>query len=335
LSRGGDVYTLLHILCSLNALHSMLYTQCFTLLGRAGDTCMLALGGGVTGDLVGFVAATYMRGVPFVQIPTSTMAMIDSSVGGKTAINVPAGKNLIGAFYQPIDVYADLDLLNSLGKREIVEGISEAIKMGCIHKPKLFELLEAHPEEVMALEPALINEVIYESVLGKAEVVAADEKEAGVRATLNWGHTVGHGIEALKSPAMMHGECVAIGCVAEGEIAVRMGCDTALTREKMERVARCFASYGLPVHVPAGLDEETLFKKLSMDKKNVGNSIRCTIITDIGVSIPDPQPCDVQLIAQVIRESATAGAQLPEWQPHEGNHAKTSSGRAGGFMGGN
>ena len=175
------------------------------------DTCMFALGGGVTGDLVGFVASTYMRGVPFVQIPTSTMAMIDSSVGGKTAINVPAGKNLIGAFYQPIDVYADLDLLKSLGKREIVEGICEAIKMGCIHKPKLFELLEANPEKVMNLEPEIINEVIYQSVLGKAEVVAADEKEAGIRATLNWGHTVGHGIEAIKSPAMMHGECVAIG----------------------------------------------------------------------------------------------------------------------------
>ena len=297
------------------------------------DTCMLALGGGVTGDLVGFVAATYMRGVPFVQIPTSTMAMIDSSVGGKTAINVPAGKNLIGAFYQPIDVYADLDLLKSLGKREIAEGICEAVKMGCIHKPKLFELLEAHPEEVMALEPALINEVIYQSVLGKAEVVAADEKEAGVRATLNWGHTVGHGIEAMKSPAMMHGECVAIGCVVEGELALRMGHES-LTREKMERVARCFASYGLPIHVPAGLNEETMFKKIGMDKKNVGNSIRCTIVTDIGVSIPDPQPCEWRLIAQVIADSVNAGSQLPEWQPHEGNHDKTSSGHAGGFMGG-
>ena len=298
------------------------------------DTCMLALGGGVVGDLVGFVAATYMRGVPFVQIPTSTMAMIDSSVGGKTAINVPAGKNMIGAFYQPVDVYADLDLLKTLGKREIVEGICEAIKMGCIHKPRLFELLEAQPEQVIGLEPAVINEVIYQSVLGKAEVVAADEREAGVRATLNWGHTVGHGIEALKSPAMMHGECVAIGCVVEGEIALRTGHSETLTRDKMERVAKCFASYGLPIHVPAGLDEETMFKKIGMDKKNKGNSIRCTIVTDIGVSISDPQPVQWQLIAQVIAESTAAGAGLPEWHPHEGNHDKTSSGHAGGFMGG-
>ena len=176
------------------------------------DTCMIAMGGGVVGDLVGYVAATFMRGVPVVQIPTSSTAMIDSSIGGKTAINVPAGKNLIGAFYQPVDVYADLDLLKSLGKREIVEGIAEAIKMGCIHKPKLFDLLEAHPEEVtcstaraptrccrcarsshcarcrsvdrwqvMSLEPALINEVIYQSVLGKAEVVAAATTDKGLR----------------------------------------------------------------------------------------------------------------------------------------------------------
>jgi len=296
------------------------------------DTCMLALGGGVVGDLIGYVASTYMRGVPFVQIPTSTTAMIDSSVGGKTAINVPAGKNLIGSFYQPVDVYADLDLLKTLGKREIVEGLAEAIKMGCIRLPALFDLLEAHPEEIMACEPALISEVIYESVRGKADVVKEDEKEAGVRATLNWGHTVGHGVEALMSPAMMHGECVAVGCVVEGELALRMGYDT-LTKEKMERVAKCFASYGLPIHVPQGLDEALMFKKMSMDKKNKGNSIRCTIVTDIGVSIPDPQPCEKALIKQVVEESVAEGAKLPPWVPFEGLHGASAGGTAGGQMG--
>jgi 3-dehydroquinate synthetase len=166
-----------------------------------------------------------------------------------------------------------------------------------------------------------------------SQVVALDEREAGVRGTLNWGHTIGHAIEAIKSPAMMHGECVAIGCVVEGELALRMGYKS-LTREKMERVAKCFTSYGLPIHVPGGLDEETMCKKIGMDKKNKGNSIRCTIITDIGVSIADPQPCEWTLIAKVIAESTAAGAALPEWQPHEGNHDKTSSGQAGGFMGG-
>ena len=175
------------------------------------DTCFLALGGGVVGDLTGYVASTFMRGVPVIQIPTSMMAMLDSSVGGKTAINVPAGKNLIGAFHQPVAVYADMDLLVTLGKRELVEGIAEAIKMGVIRLPSLFELLEAHPAQVMALEPALIEQVMYDAMRGKAEVVCADEKEAGVRGTLNWGHTIGHAIEALKSPAMMHGECVSVG----------------------------------------------------------------------------------------------------------------------------
>jgi pentafunctional AROM polypeptide len=185
------------------------------------DTCMIALGGGVVGDLVGYVAATYMRGIPVVQIPTSTTAMIDSSIGGKTAINVPAGKNLIGAFHQPVMVFADMDLLATLGKRELVEGIAEAIKMGCIRIPSLFELLEKEPEKVMALEPDIITQVMYDSMRGKAEVVAADEKEAGLRGTLNWGHTIGHAIEALLSPAVMHGECVSIGCVAEGELSRR------------------------------------------------------------------------------------------------------------------
>ena len=187
------------------------------------DTCMLALGGGVVGDLVGYVAATYMRGVPYIQVPTSSTAMIDSSVGGKTAINVPAGKNLIGAFHQPHIVYADLDCLVTLGRRELVEGIAEAIKMGCIRLPALFEALEANTSSVMALERELIESVMYDAVRGKAEVVAADEREAGLRGTLNWGHTVGHAIEALKSPALMHGECVAIGCVVEAELSLRMG----------------------------------------------------------------------------------------------------------------
>jgi len=284
------------------------------------DTCMIALGGGVVGDLVGFVAATYMRGLPFIQVPTSSTAMIDSSVGGKTAINVPAGKNLIGAFHQPHIVYADLDCLATLGRRELVEGIAEAIKMGCIRMPSLFEALEASPSRVMDLERSLIESVIYDSVRGKAEVVAADEKEAGLRGTLNWGHTVGHAIEALKSPALMHGECVAIGCVVEAELSLRMG-NSNLSREKIERVTRCFASYGLPIHVPHELEIAMLMKKMALDKKNQGTSIRCTIVTDIGVSLTNPQPVDKKLMEAVMAESAAAGRALGvDWKPHKGNH---------------
>lgn len=199
----------------------------FMLLHRCNrDTCMVALGGGVVGDLVGFVAATFMRGVPVVQVPTSSTAMIDSSVGGKTAINVPAGKNLIGAFHQPTVVYADMDCLATLERRELAEGLAEAIKMGVIRLPSLFELLEANAEKVMSLDPELIEQVMYDSIRGKAEVVAEDEREAGVRSTLNWGHTIGHAIEAIKSPEMMHGECVAAGCVAEAELALRLALDS-------------------------------------------------------------------------------------------------------------
>mmetsp|Transcript_22712 Transcript_22712/g.51396 ORF Transcript_22712/g.51396 Transcript_22712/m.51396 type:complete len:440 (-) Transcript_22712:833-2152(-) len=298
----------------------------FMLLHRCNrDTVMIALGGGVVGDLVGFVAATYMRGVPVIQVPTSSTAMIDSSVGGKTAINVPAGKNLIGAFHQPVKVYADLDLLVTLGRRELVEGIAESIKMGCIRLPELFELLEANPERVMALEPDLILQVIYDSVRGKAEVVAADEREAGLRGTLNWGHTIGHAIEALKSPAMMHGECVAVGCVAEAELSLRMG-NASLTKEKIERITKCFASYGLPVHVPKGLDVTALMKKMALDKKNQGNSVRCTIVTDIGISVTNPQPVAISLMESVMADSMEIGAGLPDWVPHEGKVAVQAAG---------
>ena len=298
----------------------------YMLLHRCNrDTCMLALGGGVVGDLVGYVAATYMRGVPYIQIPTSSTAMIDSSVGGKTAINVPAGKNLIGAFHQPKVVYADMECLATLGPRELVEGISEAIKMGCIRLPGLFELLEAHPERVMALDAELITQVMYDAIRGKAEVVAADEKEAGLRSTLNWGHTAGHAIEALKSPALMHGECVAIGCVVEAELALRMGHET-LSREKIERVTACFAAYGLPIYVPRDLEMASLMKKMAMDKKNQGNTIRCTIVTDIGVSITDPQPVEKKLMQTVMAESAVAGQKAEEWTPHEGKVAVAAAG---------
>jgi len=289
------------------------------------DTCMLALGGGVVGDLVGYVAATYMRGVPYVQIPTSSTAMIDSSVGGKTAINVPAGKNLIGAFWQPQMVYADLSLLETLGRRELVEGIAEAIKMGCIRLPSLFDLLEAHPDRIMALDHQLINEVIYDSVRMKAEVVAADEREAGLRGTLNWGHTIGHAIEAIKSPAMMHGECIAAGCVAEAELSLRMGYET-LTRAKIERITKCFASYGLPINVPADIPVEKLMTKMSLDKKNQGSSIRCTIVTDIGTSITDPQPVDKALMKSVMEESMAQAGSRPAWEPLPGKVAVMAAG---------
>lgn len=289
------------------------------------DTLMFALGGGVVGDLVGYVAATYMRGVPFVQIPTSSTGMIDSSVGGKTAINIPGGKNLIGAFHQPLRVYMDMNLLDTLGRRELVEGIAEAIKMGCIRAPSLFDMLEKNAEKVMALDGDLITQVIYDAVWEKAEVVRLDEKEGGIRSTLNWGHTIGHAIEALKSPAMMHGECVAVGCVVEADLAFRMG-NTSLSQDKIQRITDCFAAYGLPIYVPQELGMDKLMKKMSLDKKNRGNSIRCTIVTDVGASLTNPQPVDKELVRTVMSESASAGRGKPEWVPWKGNCAVAAAG---------
>lgn len=270
------------------------------------DTVVIALGGGVVGDLSGFLAATYMRGVPVVQIPTSVMAMVDSSVGGKTAINVPAGKNLIGAFHQPRFVFADMTLLRTLSSREVAEGMAEAIKMGIIRDAKLFEIMEKEHGKIGALDPSVTANVIYESVRHKADVVAQDEKEIGVRATLNFGHTIGHAIEALKSPEMLHGECVSVGCVLEADLAARLG---HLDAKAVPRIRECFESYGLPVvmpELPEGKGLPELMAKMAVDKKNAGGAIRCTIITGIGSSIDCPQPVPRETIEAVLRDAIAA-----------------------------
>eukprot|EP00962_Isochrysis_galbana_P005286 scaffold1441_cov120-Isochrysis_galbana.AAC.15 len=267
------------------------------------DTCMVALGGGVVGDLTGFVAATFMRGVPVVQVPTSMMAMLDSSVGGKTAVNVPAGKNLIGAFHQPRRVCIDLELLRSLGQREIVEGLAEAIKMGCIRCAPLFDLMEEHVDAIKALQPDLIHKVVTEAVRLKAEVVALDEKESGVRATLNFGHTIGHAIEGIASPKMLHGECVAIGCIYEAVLARDLG---HLDPSAVGRITRAMKSYGLPVTCPKQyLVIDRLMAKMAVDKKNKAGRVRVTMLTSIGTSIDDPQPVDTAVIEALLSPKLT------------------------------
>jgi len=263
------------------------------------DSAVVALGGGVVGDMSGFLAATYMRGVPVIQIPTSTMAMIDSSVGGKTAINVPAGKNLIGAFHQPKIIFADPQVLRTLSRREVVEGLAEAIKMGVIRDAELFKLMAKEPEKIMALDDALLQQVLYKAVGHKARIVEIDEKETGLRATLNYGHTIGHAIEALVSPTFLHGECVAMGCVAEADLASRMG---HFPRESIAEVRACFEAYGLPVVPPAGLTVEKLMEKMAVDKKNQGKTIRCTIIKAVGESFECPLPVPRETMEEVLRD---------------------------------
>ncbi|KAJ0396596.1 hypothetical protein ATCC90586_004058 [Pythium insidiosum] len=189
------------------------------------DTCVIAVGGGVVGDLSGYVAATYMRGVPFIQVPTSLLACVDSSIGGKTGIDVDDyGKNLLGAFHMPQRVYIDLSVLKTLPQRELVNGMAEVIKAGAIYDAALFELLEASSESVLALsDMELVQRIVAMAVQVKAHVVTQDTKEQGLRAILNFGHSIGHGIEALVQPELLHGECVSIGMIKEAEIARGMG----------------------------------------------------------------------------------------------------------------
>lgn len=263
------------------------------------NSMVVALGGGVVGDLSGYVAATYMRGVPVVQIPTSTMAMIDSSVGGKTAINVPAGKNLIGAFHMPRFVFADPELLRSLSRREVAEGLAEAIKMGVIRDAGLFKLMAAEPERILSLDPEFMPEVLYRSVKHKADICAIDPHEKGLRATLNFGHTIGHAVEAIKSPELLHGECVSIGCVAEARLACRMG---HCAKEAVDTIRACFVAYGLPVKAPCGLTVAALMEKMAVDKKNMGKTIRCTIIKGVGESFEEPLPVERATMEAALRE---------------------------------
>jgi len=235
-----------------------------------------------------------------VQIPTSVMAMVDSSVGGKTAINVPAGKNLVGAFHQPTFVFADMELLKTLSRREVAEGLAESIKMGAIRDRSLFELMERHPKEIHNLESPHIEEVIHKSVEHKACVVKIDPHERGLRAILNFGHTVGHAVEAKLSPQLLHGECVSIGSVVEADLARRLG---KISEADVKRITACLLAYELPVAMPSGLLLEELMQKMAVDKKNVGNLIRCTMLTSIGTSVDDAVPVDRCVMEETVADA--------------------------------
>jgi 3-dehydroquinate synthase len=233
---------------------------------------VIALGGGVVGDLAGFVAATYQRGVPFVQVPTTLLAQIDSSVGGKVAINHPAGKNLIGAFYQPKLVLADTATLLTLSDREYRAGVGELVKYGVIMDALLFELLEREVARVNARDLPLLNELVRRCCELKAQVVAEDERElpGGRRAILNFGHTVGHAIEAIAGyGTVLHGEAVAIGMVAEGALAVKRGMWSAAEQARLVSLLRAL---GLQTALP-DLDAMALLSAMGRDKKNQDKGI--------------------------------------------------------------
>ncbi|HYE36271.1 3-dehydroquinate synthase [Methylocaldum sp.] len=244
------------------------------------DASLIALGGGVIGDLVGFAAACYQRGVPFIQIPTTLLAQVDSSVGGKTAVNHPRGKNMIGAFYQPQCVIADTSTLDTLADREFSAGLAEVIKYGLIRDFAFFVWLEANMEMLLARDADALAYAIERSCLNKAEVVAEDERESGVRATLNLGHTFGHAIETgMGYGSYLHGEAVAIGICQAADLSRRLGW---LDMGGVERIISLLRQARLPVTPPMGLDTDRYLELMAVDKKNVEGKLRLILLEKIG-----------------------------------------------------
>jgi len=246
------------------------------------STTLIALGGGVIGDLTGYAAATYLRGVPFIQIPTTLLSQVDSSVGGKTGINHPLGKNMIGAFYQPQLVLADIDTLQTLPSREFSAGMAEVIKYGLIRDPDFFDWLEMHIEQLMALDESSITEAIYRSCQNKADVVARDEHETGERALLNLGHTFGHAIEnAMGYGVWLHGEAVAAGTMMAAGLSARMGW---LKPEDVKRIYALLTAANLPLDAPK-LGVEKYLDLMQLDKKVADGKIRLVLQQGIGKSV--------------------------------------------------
>lgn len=246
------------------------------------STTLIALGGGVIGDLTGYAAATYLRGVPFIQIATTLLSQVDSSVGGKTGINHPLGKNMIGAFYQPKVVLADIETLATLPAREYSAGVAEVIKYGLIRDADFFEWLETNMHLLMALDEKVLSYAIYRSCQNKAEVVAADEHEAGERALLNLGHTFGHAIEnAMGYGVWLHGEAVAAGTILAADLSERLGW---LNSDDIERITNVFKAAKLPL-IPPKLTPENYLALMQLDKKVADGQIRLILQQGIGKAI--------------------------------------------------
>jgi len=245
-------------------------------------TTLIALGGGVIGDLTGFAAATFLRGVPFIQMPTTLLSQVDSSVGGKTGINHPMGKNMIGAFYQPKLVLADTDTLRTLPPRELSAGLAEVIKYGLIRDADFFLWLERNIEKLMELDTAALSYAIYRSCQNKAEVVATDEHETGERALLNLGHTFGHAIEnAMGYGVWLHGEAVAAGTILAAKFSQRMGW---ISEADVSRIIAIFKAANLPVSAP-DLGVEKYLDLMGLDKKVLDGKIRLVLLKGIGKSV--------------------------------------------------
>ena len=268
---------------------------------RAGfdrKCAVIALGGGVTGDLAGFLASIYLRGVPYVQIPTSLLAQVDSSVGGKTGVDLPEGKNLLGTFYQPARVYIDYGTLTTLPFEHLKNGLAEVVKYGCIASPALFSFLETHSERLLRYDAEALEHIIYESCRIKAEVVSRDEKEGGLRRILNFGHTIGHAIEAATNYQLLHGFCVAIGMVAATRLSEMLGvAEEPLT----PRLKALLERLDLPTSLPKKLNPETIFGFLRSDKKVWKGRLTFVLLKKFGEPIFYEEP-PKEVITEVLEQ---------------------------------
>ena len=260
---------------------------------------IIAVGGGVVGDLAGFVAATFLRGVPFIQVPTSMAAMVDASIGGKVAVNLPEAKNMVGAFYQPKGVFADVQSLSTLGKRELAEGWAEAIKHGFILDANLVDVFEEHAEALMNVEPDISTEVIRRSMAIKAEVVSQDERETlGIRILLNYGHTIGHALEAsTEYGRFFHGEGVSVGMMGAARMAEQMG---MISSELVNRQYELLRRFNLPTGA-AGVDIDGIFRAMSMDKKMEAGSNRWVMLEGVGKAVVR-RDVPLDLVEATVRE---------------------------------
>ena len=264
------------------------------------DSFVIALGGGVTGDMAGFVAATFNRGIPFVQIPTTILSMVDSSVGGKTGIDTKFGKNLIGAFCQPALVIIDPDTLKTLNKKERLNGIAEMIKHAVIKDKLLFDALVKNRDDIIEVKSDVLKDIIKTNVRIKADVVEEDEKETNLRKILNFGHTIGHGIELLSDYKMGHGECVAIGMVVEAHIAVLMN---YISDAECNKIIECIKGFGLPYRIPKGIKTQDIINASKMDKKALKGRAKYVLPALIGLMYQEDEKYALSIDDEIVKKA--------------------------------
>ncbi|MCH9698325.1 MAG: 3-dehydroquinate synthase [Gammaproteobacteria bacterium] len=289
--QDGEQYK---TLASVNQIFDELLNQRFS-----RNATLIALGGGVVGDMTGFAAACYLRGINFIQIPTTLLAQVDSSVGGKTGVNHPLGKNMIGAFYQPQGVFADTSVLHTLPERELMAGVAEVIKYGLIYDIEFLAWLENHVDQILKLEDSALSYAIQRSCEIKAAIVSADEKESGLRAILNLGHTFGHAIEAgCGYGQYLHGEAVAIGMCLALELSHRL---QRINLDDVVRGITLIERTGLPSTLPPELTADDFLRLMAVDKKNVDGNIRVIVLNQLGQAAL-PETVNSGLLRQTINE---------------------------------